>query len=77
MTIETRVNKILHEMMGVPEDQIRPETTLDDLKADSLDHIEIIMAAEEEFGIDIPDADAEKLTTVKLMTDYIEKAMNR
>ena len=60
--------------MGVSEDQVTPEAKfMDDLGADSLDVVELVMAFEEEFGSDIPDEDAEKLTTVGDAIAYIEK----
>ena len=71
--IAKRAIGILCEQLGVKEDRIRPESRLvDDLGADSLDTVELIMAFEEEFGIVIPDEEAEKLLTVKELTTYLE-----
>jgi acyl carrier protein len=64
-SIEERVTKIIVEELGVNEDQVKPEAKfIDDLGADSLDNVELIMRFEEEFGIEIADEDAEKITTV-------------
>ena len=72
-TIEQRVKEIIVNQLNVNEEQITPEASfLDDLGADSLDTVELIMAFEEEFGIEIPDEDAEKITRVKEAIDYIE-----
>ena len=74
MSTESRVKKIIVEQLGVGEDEVKPEASfVDDLGADSLDVVEMVMALEEEFGIEIPDEDAEKIKTVKEVTDYIEK----
>ena len=73
-TIEQRVKDIIVEQLGVNADQVTPEAKfIEDLGADSLDTVELVMALEEEFGIEIPDEDAEKITRVKEATDYIEK----
>lgn len=70
--IETKVNKIISDQLGVNEDQITNESTfVEDLGADSLDKVELVMAIEEEFDLEIPDAEAEKLTTVKAVVEYI------
>ena len=70
--IEERVRKIVVEQLGVKEDEVTVEASfVDDLGADSLDTVELVMALEEEFGTEIPDEDAEKITTVKLAVDYI------
>jgi acyl carrier protein len=72
-TIEERVKKIVVEQLGVSEDAVKNEASfVDDLGADSLDTVELVMALEEEFGAEIPDEDAEKITTVQLAIDYIE-----
>ena len=64
-TTAEKVKKIVVEQLGVPEDQVTEDAKfIDDLGADSLDQVELVMAFEEEFGSDIPDEDAEKLTTV-------------
>jgi len=72
MSIEERVKKIVAEQLGVNEDQIKPDDSfVDDLGADSLDTVELVMALEEEFDTEIPDEEAEKITTVQLAVDYI------
>jgi acyl carrier protein len=71
--IEKRVKKIIAEQLGVKEEQITPQASfVDDLGADSLDIVELVMALEEEFECEIPDEEAEKITTVKQAIDYIE-----
>ena len=71
--IEQRVRKIVAEQLGVNEAEIKNESSfVDDLGADSLDTVELVMAFEEEFGIEIPDEDAEKITRVKEAVNYIE-----
>ncbi|MCS7089777.1 MAG: acyl carrier protein [Verrucomicrobiota bacterium] len=73
-SIEQRVRKIIAEQLDVNPDQVTPEARLiDDLGADSLDAVELIMALEEEFGHDIPDEQAEKLQTVGDVIKYIEE----
>ena len=73
-SIEERVKKIVVEQLGANEDQVTTEASfVDDLGADSLDTVELVMAFEEEFGIEIPDDAAEKITTVKDAIEYIEK----
>lgn len=68
-----KVKKIIVEQLGVAENTINNEASfLDDLGADSLDIVELIMALEEEFDIEIPDADAEKVSTVGDVVDYIK-----
>jgi acyl carrier protein len=70
--IEAKVKKIIMEQLGVEEPEVTPEAKfIEDLGADSLDTVELVMALEEEFGIEIPDEDAEKIATVKNATDYI------
>ena len=72
-TIAEKVKKIVVEQLGVAEDQVTEDATfIEDLGADSLDQVELVMALEEEFGSDIPDEDAEKLTTVGDAIKYIE-----
>ncbi len=72
-----RVKKVLVEQLDVSEDEIVPAASIvDDLKADSLDVVEIIMGLEEEFDIEIPDEDAEKITTVQQIIDYVEAHPN-
>jgi acyl carrier protein len=70
--IEQRVRKIVAEQLGVNEADIKNESSfVDDLGADSLDTVELVMALEEEFETEIPDDEAEKITTVKQAIDYI------
>jgi acyl carrier protein len=70
--IEAKVKKIIVEQLGVEEAEVTSEAKfIEDLGADSLDTVELVMALEEEFGIEIPDEDAEKIVTVKNATDYI------
>lgn len=72
MSIEERVIEIVSEQMGVAKDQIRRETEfVKDLGADSLDTVELVMEFEEEFDIQIPDEEAEKIQTVGQAIDYI------
>jgi acyl carrier protein len=72
-TIEERVKKIVAEQLGVKEDEIKPSSSfVDDLGADSLDTVELVMALEEEFECEIPDEDAEKITTVQQAVDYVK-----
>ena len=71
--LEERVTAIIVDSLGVNADQVTPEASfVNDLGADSLDNIELIMAFEEEFGAEIPDEDAEKLTTVGAVLDYLK-----
>ena len=71
--IEDRVKKIIVDMLGVkPEDVVPEASFVDDLGADSLDTVELVMALEEEFDIEIPDADAEKVVSVGDVVDYIK-----
>ena len=73
MTIEERVKKVIEEQLSVNQDQItRDASFIDDLGADSLDTVELVMALEEEFGIEIPDEEAEKITKVGEAISYIE-----
>lgn len=70
--IEERVKKVIVDQLGVKEEEVVPEAAfIEDLGADSLDTVELVMALEEEFGTEIPDEDAEKITTVKAAIDYI------
>ena len=71
--MEDKVKAIIAEQLGVDIEQVKPETSfVDDLGADSLDTVELVMALEEEFGIEIPDEDAEKITRVKEAIEYID-----
>ena len=71
-TIEERVRKIVVEQLGVSEDEVKIESSfVDDLGADSLDTVELVMALEEEFDTEIPDEEAEKISTVQSAIDYI------
>ncbi|MDE2762993.1 MAG: acyl carrier protein [Gemmatimonadota bacterium] len=73
-TAEARVKEIIVEELGVEADKVTSEASfVDDLGADSLDTVELVMALEEEFGIDIPDEDAEKMRTVGDAVAYIEE----
>ncbi|MCL5261332.1 MAG: acyl carrier protein [Gammaproteobacteria bacterium] len=72
-TIEERVKSIVAEQLGVEKDKITNEASfVDDLGADSLDTVELVMALEEEFGTEIPDEDAEKITTIAQAIEYIK-----
>jgi acyl carrier protein len=72
-TIEERVKKIVVEQLGVKEDEVSANSSfVDDLGADSLDTVELVMALEEEFETEIPDEEAEKITTVQQAVDYIK-----
>jgi acyl carrier protein len=71
-TIEERVKKIVVEQLGVKEEEVVPSASfVDDLGADSLDTVELVMALEEEFETEIPDEEAEKITTVQQAIDYV------
>jgi acyl carrier protein len=73
-TLEERVKKIICEQLGVEEDEVTPEAKfIEDLGADSLDTVELVMAFEEEFGLEIPDEDAEKIATVGDAVTYIKE----
>ena len=73
-SVADRVKEIIVEQLGVNPDQVTPEAKfIEDLGADSLDTVELVMAFEEEFGAEIPDEDAEKLQTVGDVTKYIEE----
>lgn len=70
--VEQRVTKIVAEQLGVNETEVKSESSfVDDLGADSLDTVELVMALEEEFDCEIPDEEAEKITTVKQAVDYV------
>lgn len=71
-SIEERVKKIVAEQLGVKEEEVKNEASfVEDLGADSLDTVELVMALEEEFETEIPDEEAEKITTVQLAINYI------
>ena len=71
--ISERVKKIVIEHLGVDEEKVTETASfIDDLGADSLDTVELVMAFEEEFGLDIPDEEAEKITTIQSAVDWIE-----
>ena len=75
--IEDRVRKIVAEQLGVKEEEVKAEASfVDDLGADSLDTVELVMALEEEFETEIPDEEAEKTTTVQLAIDYINNNLS-
>ena len=72
-SIETRVKAIVAEQLGVKEEEVTNDSSfVDDLGADSLDTVELVMALEEEFETEIPDEEAEKITTVQQAVDYIK-----
>ncbi len=71
-SVEEKVKHIIVEQLGVDEQEVKPEASfVDDLGADSLDVVELVMALEEEFGLEISDEDAEKLLSVQQAVDYI------
>ncbi len=74
MTVLERLQKIIVEQLGVDSDQVTPDASItDDLGADSLDRVELVMAIEGEFNIEISDEDAEKIETVQDTIDYIQE----
>jgi acyl carrier protein len=76
MALNEKVKDIIVEQLGVDADEVKSESSfIDDLGADSLDTVELVMAFEEEFDIEIPDEDAEKLTSVGLAVEYLEKKL--
>lgn len=76
--IEERVNDILQEELGTPRDQLLPGASIEDnLGADSLDCVEIVMACEEDFGIEIEENDIDQVKTIKDLVDYIEGRLNK
>ncbi|MDA7907630.1 acyl carrier protein [Akkermansiaceae bacterium] len=73
--IQEKVTEIIVEQLGVSADQVKPESKMiEDLGADSLDAVELVMAVEEEFGIEVPDEEAEKLISVGDIISHVEKA---
>ncbi len=76
-SVAERVQKIVVEQLGVKTEEASPKASfVDDLGADSLDTVELVMALEEEFECEIPDEEAEKITTVQQAIDYVEKHTN-
>ena len=77
MSVEEKVKEIIVDQLGVDEKQVNSEASfIDDLGADSLDTVELVMALEEEFDVEIPDEDAEKIATVQNAVDYIKGQTN-
>jgi acyl carrier protein len=77
MSVEEKVKEIIVDQLGVDEKQVSPEASfMDDLGADSLDTVELVMALEEEFDIEIPDEEAEKIASVQNAIDYIKNRTN-
>ncbi len=76
LTVEERVKNIVAEQLGVKDEEVTNDASfVDDLGADSLDTVELVMALEEEFGTEIPDEEAEKITTIQQAIDYIGGCM--
>lgn len=73
VTVEERIKKIVIEQLGLKGEIANEATFVDDLGADSLDIVELVMAFEEEFNIEIPDEEAEKITSIQLAVDYINE----
>lgn len=74
VTIEERIRKIVVEQLGVKEEEVKNESSfVDDLGADSLDTVELVMALEEEFDVEIKDDEAEKITTVQQAIDFVKE----
>ncbi len=77
MTIEERVKKVVADQLGVELSEVTPEASFtDDLNADSLDTVELVMAFEQEFDVEIPDEDAEKMNVVKDAVNYLKEKLN-
>ncbi len=76
MSVEEKVIEIIAEKLNLSKDQVKPEASfVDDLGADSLDLVELVMAMEEAFGMEVPDEDAEKLRTVKDVIEYVKQRL--
>ena len=74
MSLDKKIKQIIAEQLGLNEDEVAESASLlDDLGADSLDIVELVMAMEEEFEMEIPDEDAEKIVTVKDVIDYVKR----
>lgn len=73
MEIFEKIRSIIVDQLGVDEDEVSMDTSFEELNADSLDVVELIMALEEEFGLEIPDEDAEKLTNVGVAVHYVKE----
>jgi len=77
MALDERVTEIIMEQLGVSREEIRPDASfIDDLGADSLDIVELVMAMEEEFDIEIPDEEAEKIQTIADATNYLKAQLD-
>jgi len=76
MSVIEKIKDIVAEQLGVEKEDINEDTSFDELNADSLDIVELIMALEEEFDLEIPDEDAEKLTTVGAAVAYVKSKQN-
>jgi len=73
-SVEEKVSRIIVEQLGIEASEIKPASSfVDDLGADSLDRVELVMALEEAFGVEIPDDEAEKIVTVQDAIDYVQK----
>ena len=76
MSLEEKVKDIIVDKLGIDAEKVKPESHfIDDLGADSLDTVELVMAFEEEFDVEIPDDDAQEITTVKNAVDYLGKKL--
>ena len=76
MAVESKIKTIIAEQLGVKPEEVTPNASfVDDLGADSLDTVELVMALEEEFETEIPDEEAEKITTIQQAVDYINSHM--